>query len=637
MRELKGALKTCVAVWAAMVSVFHLYTAVFGVFQPRIQRGVHLLFLLPLAFILYPFSKKKSPKDRPSVFDWILAFLSLLPALYIIYNNNMLNMRMLMVERALPIEVVLGALNIILILEAIRRVVVPAMAILVVVFLAYIFIAPLFPQGSLLYARAFRLSRIIEMNYLVTDVGIYGSIIGVTATFVAIFVIFGAFMQYTKTGEFFTNLACRLAGNSPGGPAKIAVVSSAFFGSISGVAAANVYATGVFTIPLMKKLGYRAQFAGAVEAASSTGGLILPPIMGAGAFVMAELTGIPYATIAISAALGAILYYVSIGLRVHFIALKEGLKSVDKEDMISWKQVIMDSYLLAPMVVLIIFLARGYSPFGAATASIATTFLLSFIRKETRLTPKRLFEAFTLSGYNLVMLAVCCAGAGIVVSAVTYTSLALKIATVITSFAGGMLFPALALVMLTSLVLGMGLPCTPAYIIAVTIGGPAMMALGINRLPAHLFVFYFAILAEVTPPVCIAAYCGAAIAGTPPMATGFEASKLAIMGYIIPFIFVYNSALLMQGSPLLIIATFLGLIMVCGIFAAGISRYLFINLKQYQGVILMFISAGASVFLASPVFLETQSLHLVVLGIAVVLLILFFIKNSKVSKAVMAS
>jgi len=208
---------------------------------------------------------------------------------------------------------------------------------------------------------------------------------------------------------------------------------------------------------------------------------------------------------------------------------------------------------------------------------------------------------------------------------------------VITSFAGGMLFPALALVMLTSLVLGMGLPCTPAYIIAVTIGGPAMMALGINRLPAHLFVFYFAILAEVTPPVCIAAYCGAAIAGTPPMATGFEASKLAIMGYIIPFIFVYNSALLMQGSPLLIIATFLGLIMVCGIFAAGISRYLFINLKQYQGVILMFISAGASVFLASPVFLETQSLHLVVLGIAVVLLILFFIKNSKVSKAVMAS
>ena len=544
-------------------------------------------------------------------------------------------MRMLMVEPALPIEVVLGALNIILIIEAIRRVVVPAMAILVAFFLAYIFIAPLFPQGSLLYARQFRLSRVVEMNYLVTDVGIYGSIIGVTATFVAIFVIFGAFMQYTKTGEFFTNLACRLAGGGPGGPAKIAVISSAFFGSISGVAAANVYATGVFTIPLMKKLGYRPQFAGAVEAAASTGGLILPPIMGAGAFVMAELTGIPYATIALSAALGAVLYYVSIGLRVHFIALKDKLKSVGEEDMISWKQVAKDSYLLVPLVVLVIFLARGYSPFGAATASIAATFVLSFLRKETRLTPKRLYEAFTLSGFNLVILAVCCAGAGIVVSAVTYTSLALKIATVITSFAGGMLLPALALVMLTSLVLGMGLPCTPAYIIAVTIGGPAMMALGIDKLPAHLFVFYFAILAEVTPPVCIAAYCGAAIAGTPPMATGFEASKLAIMGYIIPFIFVYNRALLMQGTAVDIISTFLGLILVCGFFAAGMSRYLLVELKKYQSVFFIILSFALAVFLATPIFMGSGMIQAVVLGVSLVSLVLFFIRNKAVTKMVM--
>ena len=633
MRELKGVLKICIAVWSAIAALFHLYTAVFGVFQPRIQRGMHLFFLLPLAFILYPFHKEKSPKDKPSVIDWFLALLSLVPPIYLMINNYALNARMLTVERPLQIEVILGAINIILIIEAIRRVVVPAMAILVASFLVYWFVAPYLP--GILWARRISFGQVVERCYLITDTGIYGSIVGVTATFVAIFVIFGAFMQYTKTGEFFTNLACRIAGNSPGGPAKIAVISSAFFGSISGVAAANVYATGVFTIPLMEKLGYRPQFAGAVEAAASTGGLILPPIMGAGAFVMAELTAIPYATIALSAALGAILYYVSIGLRVHFIALKDKLKSVEPEDMIAWKQVFKDMYLLLPLVALIAFLVIGFSPFVAATASIAATFLLSFLRRDTALTPKRLFEAFTMSGFNLIMLAVCCAGAGIVVSVVTYTGLALGIATVITSFAHGFLLPALILVMITSLVLGMGLPCTPAYIIAVTIGGPAMMALGIDKLPAHLFVFYFAILAEVTPPVCIAAYCGAAIAGTKPMATGFEASGLAIMGYIIPFIFVYNRSLLIQGPVVLVVATFLGLIMVCGFFAASMSRYLLRELKIYQSVFFGLLSLALAIFLASTVFQGSLPMQWAVLGVSLVSLVLFFIRNKTVTKVVM--
>ena len=630
MRQLTGLLKKFVAVWAATVAVFHLYTAVFGIMQPRIQRGVHLLFLLPLAFILYP-ATQKSPKDRPSALDWLLAAISMLPALYIIVNNEMLNMRMSMVDPVLTIEVVLGTINLILLIEAIRRVVVPAMAILISSFLGYMFIAPYL--SGIFYSRRITFARLIEMNYLITDTGIYGSITGVTATFVAVFVIFGSFMQYTKTGEFFTNFACRVAGAGPGGPAKIAVVSSGLFGSISGVAAANVYATGTFTIPLMKKLGYRAQFAGAVEAAASTGGLLMPPIMGAGAFVMSEITNIPYATIAIGAFLGAILYYLSIGLRVHFMALKHEMKAMDPEDMITWKQVIKDSYLLIPLVVLITYLVIGYSPFGAATASIAITFLLSFLRKDTMLTPKRLFEVFSLSGHNLIMLAVSCAGAGVVISVVTYTGLALGIATVITSFSGGFLLPALILIMITSIVLGMGLPCTPAYIIAVTIGGPALLALGIDKLPAHLFVFYFAILAEVTPPVCIAAYCGAAIAGSKPMATGFEAAQLAIMGYLIPFIFVYNQALIMNGSFGLIMATFLTMVIVAILSASSLSGFLFKNLKLYQSILLGSASIALTVLAASRSVLEQPAIQISVIVVAIALIGAFMTVNRRALKA----
>ena len=629
MRHLTGPLKRLVAAWSVLISVFYLYTAVFGVMQPRIQRGIHMLFLLPMAFLLFP-ATKKSPIDRPSLMDSLLAILSLFPAFYVIYFNEALNQRMQMVSPVANIQVLLGVLNIILVIEAIRRVVVPAMAILVAGFIGYLFAAP-YLMG-IFYSRPLRFSRMVEMNYLLTDTGIYGSITGVTATFVAIFVIFGSFMEYTKTGEFFTNFATKIAGQGPGGPAKIAVVSSGLFGSISGVASANVYATGTFTIPLMKKLGYRAQFAGAVEAAASTGGLIMPPIMGAGAFVMSEITNIPYATIAAAAALGAILYYVSIGLRVHFIALKDNLKAMDPADMISWKQVAKDSYLLLPLVVLISLLVVGYSPFGACTYSILSSFLLSFFRKDTRLTPKRLFEVFEKSGYNCIMLGVTCAGAGMVVSVVTYTGLALGIATVISSFSGGFLLPALILVMITSLVMGMGLPCTPAYIIAVTIGGPAMLSLGIDMLPAHLFVFYFAIMAEVTPPVCIASYCGAAIAGTKPLATGFEASVLAIMGYLIPFVFVYNPALILNGPLLDIVATFLLMILVSGLWASAFTGYLFKPLGIPVRLAMGVVTAGL-VMLACNVKVMTQLLPQIVIIIAALAAIAaFFVLNKKIKR-----
>ena len=631
MRELKGYLSKFVAICLAGVAIFHFYTAVFGVFSPRIQRGVHLMVLLPMAFLLFP-ATQKSPKDRPSVLDMILAVLSVIPPVFIMLADNRLNMRFELFDPVMPIEVILGLINILLILEAVRRVVVPAMAILMAAFFAYIYVAPFLP--GIFYVKPMPLARIVEINYLFTNEGIYGSIVGVTATFVAIFVIFGAFLQNTNTGEYFTNLACKLAGKGPGGPAKIAVISSGLFGSISGVAAANVYATGVFTIPLMKKLGYKPKFAGAVEAAASTGGLIMPPIMGAGAFVMSEITGIPYYKIIIAALLGAVFYYMSLIVRVHVYAQKHNLDSVTDEQQISWKEILKDSYQLIPLIFLVIFLVKGYSPFMAAVGAIVATFILSFLKKETMMTPKRLWETFVLSGQNLIMLGITCAGAGMIISIVTFTGLALGVATVITSWSGGFLFPALLLVTFTSILMGMGMPCTPAYIIAVTIGGPAMLAMGVDVLPAHLFVFYFAILAEITPPVCIASYCGANIAGSKPMETGYESLKLALVGFIIPYIFIYNPALLLQGSFMQILSLCIMLYYIIIVIAAGLQGYFIKDLN----LLLRFVAivfAGILVVLAcSRPFMDNFIVQDILLVSGLVLIArMIFVKAKTIAKS----
>ncbi len=576
LREFSGWRDTMIGLCLVTIVLFQIYTAAFGIFQPYIQRGVHLLFLLPLAFLLFP-ATKKSPTKTFTLLDLLLAIFSLFPPLYVIINNKALLVRLQFVDDVSTLEVVLGTLMIGLMLEGIRRAVVPAMTYLIIAFFVYLLLAPYLP--GVFYSATPPLSELIEMQYLFTDDGIFGSITGVSATFVAIFVIFGAFMEKTKTGQFFTDLACRLAGKGPGGPAKIAVISSGLFGSISGVAAANVYSTGVFTIPLMKKMGYRPRFAAAVEASASTGGMLMPPVMGAGAFVMAEMTRISYLDIVVAAMLGATLYYLSLVLRVHFTAQKEGLRGVGEDSLVSYRQIFKDSFLLIPMIVLVALLVKGYSPFLAANWAIALSFILSFFKKETMMTPERLWSTLRLSGKNMVMIALACAGAGMVVSIVTNTGLGLGLAAVITNWAGGNSLPALILVMITSLMLGMGLPCTPAYVIAITVGGPIMLAMGYQVLSTHLFVFYFAILAGVTPPVCIPVYCASAIAKSKPLQTGFEAFKLSAVGFLIPYVFVNNSALLMKGSFAEIIVLLIVLIVAIVMLAASLSGYFFIKLN----------------------------------------------------------
>jgi TRAP transporter 4TM/12TM fusion protein len=633
VRELQGWQKWAVGSWLVLLSVFQLYTAYFGIMQPRLQRGIHLMFLVPAAFVLFPAAKKWVSGKVPW-YDWCLAFIAMLPPIYLLFQNDYLTDRLKFIDPVSNIELILGALNIILLVEAIRRTVVLAMALLIAGFIGYMYVAPYLP--GVFFSQAPSLSELVEMQYLITDTGIYGSITGVTATFVALFVIFGAFMEYTNTGKFFTDLASRLAGKSRGGPAKIAVISSGLFGSISGVAAANVYATGTFTIPMMKRLGYRPQFSGAVEAAASTGGMLMPPVMGAGAFVMSELTGIPYVKIMIAAALGSVLYYTSLVFRVHFTALKRDLRGLDEKDMISLKSILRDSYLLIPMVGLVAMLLIGYSPFMAANLAILICFISSFVKKKTRMTPVKLWFTLRLSGQNMIMIAMACAGAGMVDSIVTHTGLALGIATVITNWAGGHLIFALMLIMVTCLILSMGLPCTPAYIIAVTIGGPALLNMGCELLASHMFVYYFAIMAGVTPPVCIAAYCGAAIAQSPPLQTGFEAFKLAIVGFIVPYVFVYNEAMLARG-PVIGIITVSALLLLCVIlFASGLSSFLVKEMGTIGRSLLIIGACGAALLATHKELTNQVWLMAASLIVSVGLIFYVFKKTSSTALAVAA-
>jgi TRAP transporter 4TM/12TM fusion protein len=545
VRQPKGWEKTVISVYCIFASLFHLYTAATGVLPSRYQRGFHLLFFLPLAFLLFP-ATRKSPQDRVSVPDWILAILAAAPSLFVILEAERLESRWEFVTPVFTSELLIGILLIVILLESVRRAVAPAMAWLALLAILYLFFGHHLP--GMLYHSPYALSQAVEICYLVVDDGIYGSITGISAVFVVIFVIFGAFIYGMGLGQYFMDVAVRLAGKSVGGPAKIAVVSSACFGTISGSAAANVFATGTFTIPMMKKVGYRPQFAGSVEAAASTGGQLMPPVMGAAAFLMAEITHISYLSICIAAAIPAVLYFFSVGSMVHIEALKHRLTGLSEVNAPSLSSLLKGSYLMLPVVALLAYLIIGYSPFKAAFVSILTALAISFVNRKNWMTPRRILDALEQGGKDMIMIAGACACAGLIISIVVNTGLALKFSSLVISFSKGNFILALLLIMVSAVILGMGLPTTAAYVLAVSVGGPALVKMGGELLSVHLFVFYFAILACVTPPVALAAYAGASIAKTDPLKTGFEASKLVFAGYIIPYMVIYNPALMFRGT-----------------------------------------------------------------------------------------
>lgn len=623
MRELSGISKIIVVCMAVGISLFHLYTGAVGVLEPRLQRGFHLLILVPLAIILFPMTGR-SPKDRVPWYDWFLAMLAALPSLYVILDREQLNARWEGVTEVTLLQIIMGVIILATLIEAVRRSTATALAILMIVAWGYLAFGHHLP--GILYHKECSLSKVIEISYLLEDEGIYGSITGVSAIFVALFVIFGAFIHYLGLGQYFIDLACRVAGRTTGGPAKVAVISSAFFGTISGSAAANVFATGTFSIPLMRRLGYHPQFAGAVEAAASTGGQLMPPIMGAAAFLMSQITQIPYISICKAALPAAILYFLCVGFMVHFEALKRGMKGMDIAGSPTLKTLLRDSYLLLPIITLLALMVIGFSPFLGAFYGTVVCLAISYFDRARWMTPSKILHALDMGGKNLIMIACACAGAGFIISVVVNTGLGLKFSSMVIAYSKGSYLIVLVLIMISAIILGMGLPTTAAYVLAVSVGAPTLIEMGGELLSVHLFVFYFAIMACVTPPVALAAYAGASLARTDPMRTGFTASRIAVAGYIIPFLMVYNRGMLVKGTWAEILLAFL--IGVVGIYllVIGLQGWMLTWLTPLERIILV----ASSIFIPFPILLsDAQSL---VAGLGLIAIFYFLQRKRKTGK-----
>jgi TRAP transporter 4TM/12TM fusion protein len=606
MRDLKGPVFWLAATVAVAASLFHLWTGGFGFLEPREQRSVHLLLLLPLAFILYP-ATAHSPKDRPSLVDWLLSGLAILPSLYSFscanggaYCSSIINLRFETVDPVSAIELVMGVIAIVLVLEAMRRAVTPILAGLVATGILYLFVTEYMP--GILHFRDIPASQIVETMYLFNSNGIYGSITGISATMVAMFIIFGAFIEGSGVGMLFHNLGMKVAGRQSGGPAKVEVVSSALFGTISGSSVANVFATGSFTIPAMIKLGYRRHFAAGVEAASSVGGQIMPPVMGAGAFVMAEITNIPYQTIAIGAIAGSLLYFFMILVSVHFEAKRLRLTGCDPSEIPTWAFVLKDFHLLVPVFVMVGAMALGYSPSFAAFWGTVSVWPASWLRAHTRLYPADVVRMLATGGRNMVVVALACAGAGMFVACLTVTGMVISFSTVVTGLAGNNLYLAGILIAITVLILGMGVPTTAAYIIGAAIGAPILQQFGVPVLAAHMFVFYFSILADATPPVSVASYAAASIARCSPMAAGVVAFRLAIAGFVVGFSYLHSSALLLQEPWSEVIGEFLANAVGLTLLSAGFFGYFRAPLPMWLRLPLIPLGIVATLFDPVPVW-----------------------------------
>jgi TRAP transporter 4TM/12TM fusion protein len=547
-RKLTGIQGTIIFGAAVLMSIFQLYYSTFGLIDVMAFRSGHLMFAMVLIFALYP-ARKNSPRHRMSFFDLFLLILALVIGFYIIYT------RMDLVYRhGDPIwsDILLGTIATVLTLEIARRTTGWALASVGAGFLLYAYFGPYFP--GVFSHVGFPIPRMAGTLYLTTD-GIYGIPLGVMTSYVFLFILFASFLHSCGAGDFFIKLAYALTGRFRGGPAKTAIVASGMMGTISGSATANVVTTGAFTIPLMKKTGYTSETAGAIEVAASVGGQLTPPVMGAGAFIMSEWTGIPYLKVIGVAFIPAIMYYLSVGFYAHVIACKRGLKPIPKGETPELWPIIKKGYqFLFPIAVLIVFLIIGFSPMMSAIYAMVTMVGLSYIRKETRMSVKDIYNALGRGAINAVLVSASLACAGIIMCAVGLTGLGLKFSSVVIKASGGHIGLALLFVGIASLFLGMELPITAAYIMCAVLSVPALKAIGIPLLTAHMIVFWFSMDSAVTPPVCVSAYAAAGISGGRPMKTGIQAWKLAKGLYIIPVLMAFTKLLTGSIIEMLIVA-----------------------------------------------------------------------------------
>ncbi|MFY9382494.1 MAG: TRAP transporter permease [Acetomicrobium sp.] len=587
-RTLNGFSGKIISILAVSLAVFQLYTAFFGVLPTMQQRSFHVAFILAMIFLLYP-GAKSSLRNKISLVDWVLALAAAGCSLYVFLSYEDIALRAGIVYNY---ELVLGGIFIVLVFEAGRRVLGYVLPSFCFLFLPFAYFGRYLP-GPLQHF-GLSISRIIEELYLTTD-GLFGLVTGVSATYIYLFVLFGAFLSSTKTSEFFNDIAMALTGHRKGGPAKIAVLSSALVGTISGSTSANVATTGTFTIPLMKRIGYEPHFAAAVEAAASTGGQIMPPIMGAAAFIIADTLNIPYLMVLMAAVVPAILYFWGIWCSLSLEASKLGLEGLPKNTLPNVKDVLLTSgYKAIPLFVIVYLLVKGYNPLYAGCWGIFSCIVLSFVKKSDRLDFKTLIATLEDGSKGALSVAIACIIVGIVVGTMGATGVALRIGDAIIAVTKGHLVLTLIVTMVITILFGMGMPTTASYVMASVVAAPAIVLLGVNPLDAHLFVFYFAALATVTPPVCVGAYTAAGLAGSDPNKTAFSAVKLALSGFIVPFIFILAPEILLTNvsSWLVTIQAIISAIVGVFLLASAAENYMMAPLRWYERILALVGALG---------------------------------------------
>ncbi len=546
LRSLMGVAGKAISIIAIIMSLFHLYTALFGVFESILQRSAHLGFAMVLVFAIYKPTSKATKSEQIPWYDWLFILLSIGVFSYFVMNAEEISSRMSYIEQLTSFEIALGFVGGLLLIEATRRVIGKSLVIIIGIAIIYGFWGHLL-SGTLSHREFSTMWIIDHLFYTVT--GVFSTPLGVSATFIFMFILFGKILEVSGAGKFFIDLSVAGMGQYRGGPAKTAIIASSILGTISGSAVANTVTTGAFTIPLMKRTGYKKDFAAAVEAVASTGGQIMPPIMGASAFIIASYLGVPYMEIAIAAIVPAILYYVCLFVQVDLRARRRGLEGLPKSELPGFWGVFKSGFLFfVPLIVIVVMLAIGSSPMKAGLYAIIVTLLVAMLGKATRVKPKALVKALDLGARASVETAIACAASGLIIGIIGLTGIGLKFSSIIIDLSGGILFVTLIFTMVTSIVLGMGLPTVAAYIVQVPLTIPALITLGVSPMAAHLFVFYFAALSAITPPVALAAFAAAGIAGSEPMKTGMTAVKLGLAAFIVPFFFVYGETLLLVGS-----------------------------------------------------------------------------------------
>ena len=579
-RQLTKWVARVVNVSSLFISLFLVYTAAFGQLPAMQQRSLYLLCAMVILFLVYPAFSKHSKKGV-AWYDYLFAAASFGCCLYAFVNYEDILLRFGISNSTDQFVFVILA---VLVLEGTRRLVSPALSLITLIFLVYAYFGNVMP--GMFQTKAGGLTRMADHMFMIPE-GIFGSPLGTAATYVSLFVLFSSLLQGCGMGDFIQDVALGLTGRSTGGPAKVAVISSAAFGTISGAAAANVVGTGTFTIPLMKKCGYPPEFAGAVEACASTGGQLIPPVMGAACFIMAEYIGVPYSEIMLAGLVPGFLYYMSVFVTVHLRSKKLGLNGMPKEQLPSVRAAMKSrGHLLIPFAAVIYLIIRQYTISFAALVGIILVLLVSPLKKETRMSWKQIAAAFVDGGKKTVSFGVSCACVGMIIGVTTLTGVGNVLGNYILDISQGNLFLTLILVMIMSIIMGMGMPTVAVYIVQATVTAPVLMELGIPALTAHFFCFYFGIIACITPPVAVPSYAAAAIAGSNPSSTGWAAFKMAIPAFLIPFVFVYEPGMLFNGGSTVnsVICIFTSIIG-CFLVAAGMEGWVVRPLIKWKRIL----------------------------------------------------